>query len=358
LTFTANYTYGKSLDNASDAGPDKNVLTSGTTQGGDVTFGAPLSADRSLSAFDIKHAFNAVYIFDLPFGHGRKLLSGAHGPLNNLVGGWTTAGVFRLQSSYPFLPTISDTNGLSADITHTIRPDLVPGVPLKNPLYNPNCQASTLCQPYINPAAFMRPVKGQLGDAGRILDIRGPMQQFFDASVQKDFALPFGWSRDGKRRLQFRVDALNALNHPNFQVGSGNASGGPDFMGLPTEANSLQVNPNGTFASVTNLSNTEYDAWATFNNQPLHTTTAGAAILAQIESMINAQRLPSHLLPLDFYHIQLPQGFATTNPNAYDITTLTGYKEYRLRQAYNPGFGQLRELAQPRYIQFGVKLYF
>jgi len=358
LTFTANYTYGKSLDNASDAGPDKNVLASGTTQGGDVTFGAPLSADRSLSAFDIKHAFSSTYIFDLPFGRGRKLLSGAGGPLNTLVGGWTTAGVFRLQSSYPFLPTISDTNGLSADLTHTIRPDVVPGVPLINPLYNRNCVASTTCQPYINPAAFMRPVKGQLGDASRVLDIRGPLQQFYDVSVQKNFGLPFGLSRDGKRRMQLRVDFLNVLNHPNFQVNSGNAgSGGSDFMGAPNEG-TISVNPTTHAVTVTNLTNAEYDNWAVFNGQPLSSTPAGAALKNQIEQIVNAVRLPNKSLPLDFFHVPLPQGFATTNANAFDITTLTGFKEYRLRQAYSPGFGQLRELGQPRYIQFGIKIYF
>jgi hypothetical protein len=355
LTFTANYTYGKSLDNASDAGPDKNVLTSGTTQGGDVTFGAPLSADRSLSAFDIKHAFSSTYIFDLPFGHGRKLLSGTKGPLEALVGGWTTAGVFRAQSSYPFLPTISDTNGLNSIITHTIRPDVVPGVPLKNPLFDPNCRVSSLCQPYINPSAFIRPVKGQLGDAGRVLDIRGPMQQFFDVSMQKNFALPFGWSRDGKRRLQLRADFLNVMNHPNFQISSGNA--GPDFMGAPNEG-TITVDKNSNFVSVVNLTNAEYDAWATFNGQPLQATVAGAALHTQIENMINAQRLPNHSLPLDFFHVQLPQGFATKNANSFDITTLTGFKDYRLRQTYSPAFGQLRELGLPRYIQFGVKLYF
>jgi hypothetical protein len=275
------------------------------------------------------------------------------------VNGWTTAGVFRLQSSYPFLPTISDTNGLSGDITHTIRPDLVPGVPLKNPLYQPNCQASNLCEPYINPAAFMRPVKGQLGDAGRVLDIRGPMQQFFDVSVQKNLPLPFGWSGDGKRRVQFRVDFLNVLNHPNFQISSGNA--GPDFMTGPNEG-IITVDKNGNFVSVRNLNpannEAEYDAWATFNNKPLHNTPAGAALLAQIENMVNAQRLPNHTLPLNFYNVVLPSGFATTNANAFDITTLAGYKDYRLRQAYSPSFGQLRELQLPRYIQFGVKIYF
>jgi len=355
LTLTANYTYSKSLDNASDAGPDKNVLTSGTTQGGDVTFGNPLSSDYSLSAFDVKHAFSSTYIFDLPFGRGRRFLTGAGGPLNTLFGGWTTAGVFRLQSSYPFLPTISDTNGLSGDITHTIRPDVVPGVPLKNPLYDPNCKASTLCEPFINPAAFMRPVKGDLGDAGRVLDIRGPLQQFFDVSVQKNFPLPFGWSGDGKRRVQFRVDVLNVLNHPNFQISSGNA--GPDFMGAPNEG-TITVDKNGNFVSVANLTNAEYDAWATFNGKPLQATPAGAALHTQIENMINAQRLANHLLPLNFFNIPLPQGFATTNANAFDITTLGGFKDYRLRQTYSTGFGQLRELGLPRYIQFGVKIYF
>src|SRR5205085_962339 len=62
MTFTANYTYSKSIDDASDASPDKNVLTTGVTNGGDVTFGAPLSLDRSLSAFDVPHAFSATYI--------------------------------------------------------------------------------------------------------------------------------------------------------------------------------------------------------------------------------------------------------------------------------------------------------
>jgi hypothetical protein len=352
LTLTGNYTYGKSMDNASDAGPDKNVLTSGTTQGGNVTFGAPLSSDRSLSAFDIKNSFSFTYVLDLPVGQGKKVLAGARGPLNALVGGWATSGIFRLQSGYPFLPTISDTNGLSSDLTHTIRPDVVSGVPLINPLFNPKCIGSTTCEPYINPAAFMRPVKGQLGDASRVLDIRGPLQQFYDASIQKNFALPFGLSGDGKRRLQFRVDFLNVLNHPNFQINSGNA--GPDFMGAPTEANTFQLNP----LKIINLSSAEYNSWATFNGRPTLSTAAGVALENQIEQMVNAQRLSNNSLPLDFFHIALPQGFATTNANAFDITTLTGYKEYRLRQAYSPAFGQLRELGLPRYIQFGVKFYF
>jgi len=53
-------------------------------------------------------------------------------------------------------------------------------------------------------------------------------------------------------------------------------------------------------------------------------------------------------------------GFATTNQNAFDITTLQGLKLYRLRQNYDANFGTLGANLpyQPRYIQFGLKVFF
>jgi hypothetical protein len=357
LTFTANYTFGKSIDDASDASPDKNVLTTGVTNGGQVTFGVPVSTDRAVSSYDIRHAFSATYLYDLPFGRGMTFLDGASSPIQALVGNWTISGVFRLQSEYPFLPVIADANGLASTLTHTIRPDVVPGVPLVNPLYRRDCIVVATCEPYINPAAFMRPVKGQLGDAGRTLDIRGPMQRYFDASIQKSFPFPFGWSADGKRRVQFRVDMLNAFNHPNFQVTSGTLSAANDFMGAPNEG-TITLNTTTGVKTFTPITNAEYDTWATFNGQPLSTTTAGAQQLAAIRQTVNGQRLSSGALPTDFFHVPVPQGFATKDPNSFDITSLNGFKLYRLRQAYGTGFGQLRELGLPRYIQFGLKIYF
>jgi len=109
----------------------------------------------------------------------------------------------------------------------------------------------------------------------------------------------------------------------------------------------------------------EYNTWATFNNQPLSTTTAGAAQLAQIRANVNATRANGGTggLPLDFFHVQLPQGFATRNPLSFDITKLDQYKLYRIRQTYDTNFGTLtgsdtaRGLT-PRYIQFGIRIFF
>ena len=334
LSFTANYTYGKSIDDASDASPDTRTLSTPTNLGQHVSYGVPRNADRSISTFDIKHNFASTFIYDLPVGKGRWLLGDANAFVNGVLGGWSVSGLFRIQGGQPFVPFITDTNRLGGT-NRAIRLDIVEGVPLKNPLYSGSCSIGGTCEPFINPAAFMRPAKGSLGNAPRTLDIRAPMQEFFDLSIQKDFPFPFG--SDGKRRINFRVDFINAFNHPNFRYGNtGNTPLG--FGGLPNEANLVQADIN---------------TWQAF-------APGRTASLTQVNNLIASSRLPSGGLPLDFFHVRIPEGFATTNPNAFDITTLDGLKLYRLRQAYDTGFGNLGAPTpyQPRYIQFGLRIFF
>lgn len=347
LTFTANYTFGKSIDDASDSSPDTRVLSTGSTLG-QVSYGAPRSGDRSISTFDIKHNFSSTFIWDLPFGKGRSLLKDAPGVVNAVLGGWSTSGVFRLQGGQPFLPFITDTNRLGG-VNRTVRLDLAPDAPLKNPLWSRDCPIGATCEPYLNPAAFMRPAKGSLGSAPRTLDIRAPLQEFFDLAIFKSFPFPF--SKDGKRRIDFRVDLINAFNHPNFRyVNTGNTP--PGFGGLPVELTA----ENETVGGITRpavITTNEYNAWATANGR-----TPSTAELSAIRGMVNANRLPSNALPLNFFNVRLPQGFAGRIPNSFDITTLEGFKLYRLRQAYDPNFGTLFAVPNPRYIQFGIRIFF
>jgi hypothetical protein len=221
-------------------------------------------------------------------------------------------------------------------------------------LYSTSCVVGANCEPYINPAAFMRPVKGQLGSAPRTLDIRAPMQEYFDLSVQKNFAFPF--SKNENRRIQFRVDMINVFNHPNFRyINTGNTP--PGLGTFPTEL-TTETEPFGAGTRGSVITTAEYNTWATFNGQPPASTAAGAAQLAAIRAKVNAVRLPSNALPPDFFHTLLPQGFATRNANSFDITTLEGFKLYRLRQTYDPNFGTLFAVPNPRYIQFGLRIFF
>lgn len=390
LSLTANYTYAKSLDDSSDSSPDVRILTSGSVRG-QVALGGTLANDYALSSFDTRHAFSSTFTWDLPFGDGRKFFKKSPWYVNGPLGGWTLAGVARLVSGNPFQPFITDANLLGgAGFNRVIRPDIVEGVPLKNPLWDPKCRVGTAggaigggCEPYVNPAAFRRPAKGQLGNAPRTLSITEPMRKYFDLSISKDFMLPW-FGKDRKSKLNFRIDALNVFNIPNFYFNSrGNT---PFGMGTyPTEFNGNECLATPNLPDTTSctaaaaqrssvISAAEYNAWASANGQPLSTTTAGQTILGNIRNMVNALRLPprpgqtSGALPGNFFSINLPQGFATANAFTHNITTLEGFKLYRLRQNYDGNFGSLTSGAvafgspnpgtSPRYLQFGLRLVF
>ena len=374
LNVTANYTFAKSIDDSSDASPDVRVLTTGSVRG-QVSLGGTLQNDRGLSSFDVRHAFNSTFSWDLPFGKGRQFLKDAPWYVSGPLAGWTMTGIFRVIGGNPFQPFLTDPNQLGGVLfNRVVRPDIVSGVSLRNPLWNPKCRTGSAggangggCEPYLNPAAFMRPLKGQLGNAPRTVSIRAPFKQYFDVSVQKNFTMPF-IGREGKRKINFRVDLLNAFNHPVFVWNNlGNTP-----IGMGTFPSELATSELGTTASQQPITIAEYNTWATFNGKPLATTglnggvSAGDVLLAQIRANINATRLPpragsnSGALPDSFFHINLPQGFATSNQLSYDITTLNGYKLYRIRGSYDGNFGSL--ISQPasnaRYIQFGLRLIF
>ena len=342
LTVMANYTYAKSIDTGSSAGGDKNILTAVNGQvGGEVAFGGTRGMDRSVSTYDQRHVISGTAIYDLPFGRGRQFLNRTRTPINYLIGDWTVTSLVRLRSGFPYVVYLSDPNQLG-DLTHTARPDMVAGAPMVNPLYTSSCPLGTGCQPYINPGAFERPALGALGNAPRTLDgARGPWQQFFDASIQKSFRL----GENSKRRIEFRMDGLNVLNHPVFAVYPNNG-GGADFMGAP---------------STGTLSTSAYNTWASANGQPAYSATAGTpgnALYNQIVGMVNSQKNVSGALPANFFTVQLPKNFYGLAANSYDITTLNGYKLYQLRTTYSTSFGNLYSLGQPRYVQFGIKFYF
>ena len=189
-------------------------------------------------------------------------------------------------------------------------------------------------------------MKGTLGNAPRAFDnARAPTQHFLDLALRKDFPL----GKDGKRRLQLRVDAINAFNHPFFRNGRLEDAG--EIFAAPNEAV---------------LTNAEYDAWAAaVAGRPGRTTPAGTALMTQINQIVINNRIPgTQSLRADFFHVQLPEGFFSLNANTVDITTPEGLKLYRMRQSYTPdrwGFLDVtagRSGYNPRFFQIALKLYF
>jgi hypothetical protein len=351
LTMYTNFRWSKSLDNASDSSPDKNSLSTGSVGGGQYSFGATATSDRSVSTYNIPYALNIVAVYDLPYGKGQMFGSHAWLPLQLALGNWNVSGVERLTTGYPFTPTIAADNYIDTVHTHEIRPNIIAGVPLVNPDWSRSCPTGNLCAPYVNYSAFTLPPAGQLGNAPRTIPgITGPLVQTLDLSVQKNFIL------SEKRRIQLRVDALNALNHPVFRTAP-NVGGGTDLFGNYPSFN-------WTAAQL----QTVYNSWAAANPGTAFPITdpRGAAALASFQSMILSQQNANGTLPNNFYTTPLPAHFSTTAANSFNILDPTGngFKYYEVRNNINSGTaigGGLQNngrLNPQRYLQFGIKIYF
>jgi hypothetical protein len=181
LTFNTSYTFSKSIDN--------NSVGSSNPQAQDFR---NLRAERALSDFDAPNRFVLSAIYLMPF-QGRGVF------LSRLAQGWGVSPIVNLQSGNPFSPIIqvTDTRG---SLEAFNRPFLVPGVPLVLPNASPNR--------WINSAAFVRQATG-FGDAGRNT-LTGPGFADVDLAIAKDTKIKERVS------LQFRSEAFNLFNHPNF----------------------------------------------------------------------------------------------------------------------------------------------
>ena len=173
-----------------------------------------LAGDKGLGAFDVRHAAALSFLWDLPFGKGRKFGSGLAGAAAKLAGGWSLSGAIIQTSGNPFTPLISFNHSRSgvagATATTVDRPNLRPGYS-NNPVTGDPDR-------WYDPNAFELPPAGFFGNLGRNTLI-GPGFSNTDFSLVKDTAV----ERISERfRIQFRVEFFNALNHPNFDL-PGNA---------------------------------------------------------------------------------------------------------------------------------------
>jgi hypothetical protein len=192
LQLLANYSFSHSLDNSSS----------------DVVSGAnAISAarDYASSDFDVRHSFSAALHYEIP-SLARSRMGSA------LVNDWSIDMVGVVRSGFPFNASLF---AFSPVLGFTfIRPDLVPGQPKW--IANPSAAGGQS----LNPAAFVPPPAGQQGSEARN-DIPGFGLTQFDPSLAKKFAIT------ERLHLQFRADAFNVLNHPNFTNPQGLVFFGP-----------------------------------------------------------------------------------------------------------------------------------
>jgi hypothetical protein len=125
LSFQAAYTVGKSIDDVSG-----NVMDAGR---GDSIFpqnSFDLSAERGRSAFDVRQRLVINYLYDLPFGPGRRFLGSVGGLEGRLLEGWSVSGITLFQTGFPL--TLLAGYDVNEDGVLNDRAFLVPGRSLED----------------------------------------------------------------------------------------------------------------------------------------------------------------------------------------------------------------------------------
>ena len=95
LTWDFNYTFSKSIDDASG------LQTSGVYGSAFITNALLQRDNRAISDFDVTHVVNFNSIWELPVGRGRRFLTGANKWVDGFIGGWQLTSIFRYNSGLP-----------------------------------------------------------------------------------------------------------------------------------------------------------------------------------------------------------------------------------------------------------------
>ena len=204
LSGMVSYTLGEALTDAPD-----HISTSGGGAGVDTGVfrepqdGTNLRAERGPAEFDVRHRFVASYIYELPFGRGRRFGNGWNRALDLAFGGWQVTGIHVLQSGLALTATLGGASVLNLGGERRARPNLVgdPELP----------ESERTLNRWFNTDAFaaFSPAPQAFGNAG-VGIMRGPGVANFDFTLAKNVTL------NGRRYVQFRTELFNAFNHPNF----------------------------------------------------------------------------------------------------------------------------------------------
>lgn len=189
FTFDWEYSLGHGIDDVDDQG----LFAS------DPQDASNIKAERGNGSGDIRHnvSFNTMY--ELPFGHGKRLLGNANSATDRIVGGWTIAALGILRTGVAATVHATNTFG-NGDFTNQ-RPNRVPNVSQYGSGSGPDN--------FLNPAAYSVPANGTFGNLGRNT-FYGPSYKQIDFSVLKKTRLT------ESKNLEFRAEMFNLFNHPNF----------------------------------------------------------------------------------------------------------------------------------------------
>jgi hypothetical protein len=189
---------------------------------------------KAVSPFGITHGLKMNWIYELPVGRGKTLLGGAHGAVQQILGGWAINGTGRVQKRRSLQPGQraaggDDPQSATGRRGHELQrrrqdrilpaagyhPEHHQGVQYERHQRQPYGSLGAPSGRYIAPAngpGCIEAFTGQCGGTQPIL--YGPHFTRFDISAVKKFRI------SERANVEFRAELLNAFNNINFIVGS------------------------------------------------------------------------------------------------------------------------------------------
>jgi hypothetical protein len=199
LMFQISYTWSHSLDTASGPYTSDYGSAPGVTQD---FFN--LKGDYGPSDIDRRNVLVSNFLYDLPFGKGKKFASNAPEVADKLIGGWQWSGILSMESgpTYTVVTGSFNNSGINGNGSEAERPNLiVPGTNQCTNTGNPNA--------WFNTSIYALSPQNTYGNSGRNGGC-GPALRDFDSSFIKRTRLTERFS------TEFRAEMFNIFNLTNF----------------------------------------------------------------------------------------------------------------------------------------------
>jgi hypothetical protein len=180
-------------------------LEGGSGYTGGIQDNYNLRGERSLSSQDVPQRLIVSYVLDLPFGRGKKFLSGVSGAVGKIVSGWGVDGITTLQKGFPLK---FSTSNLTQAFFAGARPNRLSGCNAER-----SGSAEARLNEWFNTSCFSQPDDFTFGSEPRVdSSLRQQGIVNFDMAVFKRTTL----GPAERMGLEFRAEFFNLFNHPQF----------------------------------------------------------------------------------------------------------------------------------------------
>ncbi len=195
MEFQLSYTYQKTMTNDTGYYGEGGQASTSNYYWEDLYNEA---AEWGPSYFSDRNVLSFSYVYQLPFGAGKKFGSSMSGATNKLLGDWQLSGIVTAHSGFPMDITATDASGTGSRG------------------YRANCIGAMTYPGGVGPdttwfgtSAFSQPSAGTFGTCANGTTI-GPGLRDWDFGIEKQFPIT------ESKRLEFRTEFINFTNSPIF----------------------------------------------------------------------------------------------------------------------------------------------